>query len=136
MLTAFRTDFMAEPLYDHFPHVAARVADAPQLLLLLDFDGTLTPLVDQPADARLPAETRQVLETLATRRNCQVAVISGRSLEDIKARVPVPGVILAGNHGLEIQGPDFHYTHPTALACQERIQVVATRLQSSVSGIP
>ena len=48
------------------------------LALLLDFDGTLSPLVSRPEDAVLPAATRQVLERLAALPQVFLAIISGR----------------------------------------------------------
>jgi trehalose 6-phosphate phosphatase len=123
-------------LHEHLPQVASRFLDASQLLLLLTYDGTLTPIVDHPGNANLSSDTLSNLTALAARQDCTVAIFSGRSLGDLKNRVPVPGIIYAGNHGLEIQGPDFHYTHPAAITCQDRVQEVATRLQSDLSAIP
>jgi len=68
-------------------------------ILMLDFDGTLAPMVADPQRARMPAQTRRALEVLA--RRMPVAVISGRSIIDVRARVPILGVAFAGNHGFE-----------------------------------
>lgn len=43
-----------------------------------------------------------------------VAVISGRALGDLRARVRLPGVVYGGCHGLEIQGPGLRFRHPRA----------------------
>jgi len=72
--------------------------------LFLDYDGTLTPIVPDPALAILPEETRTVLRRLA--RQCPVAVISGRDLRDVRALVGVEGIAYAGSHGFDILLPD------------------------------
>jgi trehalose 6-phosphate phosphatase len=72
-------------------------------LLAFDFDGTLAPLVPDPAAAALPPPTRARLARLATRRPC--AVLSGRALDDLDARLAgLPLVARVGNHGLEADG--------------------------------
>lgn len=73
-------------------------------VVFLDFDGTLAPIVDDPDDAGLPAGTREVLERLASR--CTVAVVSGRDLRDVRSRLDIPGLWIAGSHGFELVGPD------------------------------
>ncbi len=72
--------------------------------LFLDYDGTLTPIVDRPELAVLTESTRGVLRELA--RRIPVAVISGRDLNDIRRLVGIEGIHYAGSHGFEIQGPD------------------------------
>jgi len=81
--------------------------------VFLDYDGTLTPIVPHHRDAWLPPETRAVVAALA--RVAPVAVVSGRDLADVRARVGVDGVVYAGSHGLEIEGPDgVHEVAPQA----------------------
>jgi len=72
-------------------------------VLFLDYDGTLTPIVDDPDAARLSEEVYSVLSALAD--NTLVAVISGRDLSDIERRVGVENIYYAGSHGFDIKGP-------------------------------
>lgn len=72
--------------------------------VFLDFDGTLAPIVDDPDEATIPVETRRVIEMLA--ELVPVGVISGRSLEDVKSRVAIGGLIYSGSHGFEIETAD------------------------------
>ncbi len=72
--------------------------------VLLDFDGTLSEIVNDPDAATLIQGAEETLRSLA--RHCPVAVISGRSLDDIRARVGVPGLWYAGSHGYELLTPD------------------------------
>lgn len=68
-------------------------------LLAFDFDGTLAPIVAQPAQARLSQAVAARLAALATR--LPVAVISGRALADLRARLGFTPSYLIGNHGAE-----------------------------------
>ncbi len=74
-----------------------------QLAVFLDYDGTLTPIVERPELAVLSAEARRVVEDLASL--CPVAVISGRDLLDVRNLVGVDGIYYAGSHGFDIEGP-------------------------------
>lgn len=83
-----------------------------RLGLCLDFDGTLAPIVEDPADAALPDETRRHLAALAEHPTVDIAVVSGRALEDIQSRVDIPGISYAGNHGLERTQDSELWVHP------------------------
>jgi trehalose 6-phosphate phosphatase len=74
-------------------------AEPESLLCAFDFDGTLAPIVARPCDARMSAAVEDHLSELA--KVSSVVVISGRSVSDLRTRVSLPGVLLAGSHGLE-----------------------------------
>jgi trehalose 6-phosphate phosphatase len=105
-----------------------------RFLLGLDFDGTLAPIVEQPDDATLPAATRPVLAALADRPDTSVALISGRGIEDLHARVALDRVFYAGNHGLEIDGPGVHRVHGDAAAALDRLASLLARLRTELGG--
>ncbi|MGI4894034.1 MAG: trehalose-phosphatase, partial [Janthinobacterium lividum] len=71
-----------------------------RVLVALDFDGVLAPIVDDPAAARaLPAASRALVELVGT---TDVALVSGRDLDDLRAcAAPPPGVVLVGGHGTQ-----------------------------------
>jgi len=69
----------------------------------LDYDGTLTPIVERPELAILSESTRKTLKNL--KEVTQVAIISGRDLQDVKRLVKVEGMIYAGSHGFDIESP-------------------------------
>lgn len=71
----------------------------PGLLCAFDFDGTLAPIVAQPEKAQLPLPILQRLVTLA--HYTPVAVITGRSVADIRSRLEFEPDFVVGNHGLE-----------------------------------
>ena len=69
--------------------------------LLLDIDGTLSPIAATPDQAFVPAATRDQLRRLVG-RVALVATISGRAARDARAMVGVDGMVFVGNHGLEV----------------------------------
>jgi len=80
--------------------VAARVDGA---LVALDFDGTLSPIVPKPSDARPAPGAVEVLHALAV-RGTQVAVVTGRDVRtvlELSGLDSVPGLIVYGLHGAE-----------------------------------
>lgn len=82
-----------------------RVLDSGGLLLGLDFDGTLAPLVKHPDLAVPDPRAVDLIAELAARDTIEVAVISGRARSDLKARLgEVAGVVLVGEHGNDIGG--------------------------------
>ena len=80
-----------------------RVAGVPRLLVASDFDGTLAPLVDDPAKARALPEAEAALITLAATSDTEVALVSGRSLASLRAGVGrlADHATLVGGHGME-----------------------------------
>ncbi|MFH0839962.1 MAG: trehalose-phosphatase [Candidatus Omnitrophota bacterium] len=86
------------------------------LFIFLDYDGTLTPIKNTPAEAKMSAEARKVLKRLAKKGRNKVAIISGRSLKDIKKIVGISGILYVGNHGLEMEGPKITFKCPVTPA--------------------
>lgn len=84
------------------------VAAAERLLVALDFDGTLSPLVTEPMSARATPDAKQALERLASCPGVTVALVSGRSLADLRVIAEhddASSVWLAGSHGAESWRP-------------------------------
>lgn len=80
------------------------ILGADRLLLLLDYDGTLTPIVSTPKEAVLSDSMKQLLGELTQHKKIDVCIVSGRGLKDIKKLVNIPRIIYVGNHGLEAEG--------------------------------
>ncbi len=80
--------------------LASLRADTARTGIFTDFDGTLARIVDRPEDAAPVEGAEEVLESLAERFGV-VAVVSGRSLEDLKSRLRPRDVLLAGAYGRE-----------------------------------
>lgn len=84
------------------------LAEARRVTAFLDFDGTLAPIVRRPELARLDPATRVSVARLA--ELATVAIVSGRHLDDLIARVNLRGIAYGGSHGLEVQRRDGRRT--------------------------
>ena len=103
-----------EHLFQSWQEFSTGVGAAPHLLLLSDYDGTLTPIVGRPEEAVLSPGVRDKLYVLAQKPMTSVGIISGRSMAELKSMVSLEGIYYAGNHGLEIEGPDLNYVSEPA----------------------
>ena len=74
-----------------------------ELVVFLDYDGTLTPIVEDHTQAFLSQAMRDAVRDLAAR--CRVAIVSGRDLAMLRNLVQLDSVFYAGSHGFEIAGP-------------------------------
>ncbi len=134
-----RTTDQVGALSEHLDEVALELDQAGGWTLFLDLDGTLAPIVARPDEARVPDSTVAILRRLALCPEGKVAIVSGRALDDARALVGLDSIYYAGNHGLEIAGPDgVRFDEPIALALRarldERIAALARRL-STVPGV-
>ncbi|MGH7565206.1 MAG: trehalose-phosphatase [Gemmatimonadota bacterium] len=84
--------------------VRSRFARGGPVLVALDYDGTLTEIIDDPKDPALRPQRRQVLARVPGPGRW-LAVVSGRALADVRARIGIERAIYVGNHGLEIAAP-------------------------------
>ncbi len=123
---------MPAPLFGRLDEIDRRVARAPALLVGAGYDGTLTPLVDEPNEARLSPAAHATLRALARREDVTLAVVSGRLRADLQARVDVPGAFYIGNHGLEISGPGALFVEPTAAGSQDEVKALAAQLDAKL----
>ncbi len=83
--------------------LSTMTAHVPRTAILLDYDGTLTPIVGRPELAKIDDATRDTVSQLAERY--LVGVVSGRDLADVQSLVDLSGLYYAGSHGFEIAGP-------------------------------
>jgi trehalose 6-phosphate phosphatase len=71
--------------------------------VFLDYDGTLTPIVDRPEDAVISESMREAIRRLAQR--CSVVIVSGRDRQVVRELMGVDELIVAGSHGFDIWNP-------------------------------
>ena len=72
--------------------------------VFLDYDGTLTPIVDRPEDAVISESMRDAVRGLASR--CTVCVVSGRDRVVVQRLMGVDDLVVAGSHGFDIWSPE------------------------------
>lgn len=100
--------------------------------LFLDFDGTLSPLQDNPDAVFLPPSGAKTLGRISTALNGALAIVSGRDIHDLSARIPA-GLWRAGGHGAVICAPHT----PLPSSCAEPpadVVETATSLASQFRG--
>nr|AIA90541.1 CAZy families GH15 protein [uncultured Actinosynnema sp.] len=73
-----------------------RIVEVPRLLVALDFDGTVAPFTDNPADSRSLADAHLAVIRLWQLRQTTVAYVSGRALDSLRAVADAPRGAAAG----------------------------------------
>ena len=114
-----------------WPEVIARIREADQRLLLLDFDGTLVGLRRHPDDVRFSERGRKILRQLVGHKNLTVAVVSGRELEKIQTLVGVEGIRYVGLHGAERAGE----TTVPSIAARQMVEASLKAAQAGLAGL-
>lgn len=120
----------------------AGVAAADLLLVALDFDGTLAPLENEPMDARMLPSARAAVDALVAAPNTLVALVSGRSLSDLRIiaehRDDSP-ILLAGSHGAEFwlpgAGEVTHDDDPADAALRDELRAHAEQQTAALEGV-
>ena len=126
---------MSLQLRPEIPRILDRLNEAGRVVLALDFDGTLAPIVERPELAAIPVETSLLLRDLASIPKLVLAILSGRSIADLKSRVGLD-CIFVGNHGLEISGGGIHFVHDRARGLQQAVELACADLAAVHEGIP
>ncbi|WP_254768754.1 trehalose-phosphatase [Salinilacihabitans rarus] len=131
------TETRPDPVDERLPRLRAALRDADELLVCLDFDGTLAPIVADPDDAATTPATGAALRTLDATPDVTTAVVTGRSLADVRWRVDPPDVY-AGNHGLELarEAAGSVAVHPVARKRASRVEKVCAALGLALDPIP
>jgi len=102
--------------------IKKKILSKKQLFLFLDFDGTLSPIVGHPSKARMSISLRKQLLELQKLSRVRLGFISGRLLKDVKNLIRIPGAFYAGNHGFELCGPSWTWSHPASRAMTDFIR--------------
>ncbi|MFA5565573.1 MAG: trehalose-phosphatase [Acidimicrobiia bacterium] len=130
----------AERLVSSLPNALDSTFDFETLIgarpvgVCLDFDGTLSPIVDDPDDAKLLAGNDIVIARLASL--VPTAIISGRQATEVKARLPNSSFYIAGSHGFEILQPNGEVHHPVdAARYHEVFSSIAKELHDALNDV-
>jgi HAD superfamily hydrolase (TIGR01484 family) len=123
-------------LWNHLETLLQRCIVHECCILFLDYDGTLAPIVEDPAAAQMGPAMQHVLTALAQHPRYRVGIVSGRALADLRTRVEGRGLYLAGNHGLEIEGPGISYEHPEVWRLRPELDALAQAMKGDLEAIP
>jgi trehalose 6-phosphate phosphatase len=102
--------------------------------ILLDYDGSLSPIVDRPDDAvPLPAAIdalRRLVESIG-----RVGIVSGRPVEFLVEQLDVPGLVYAGLYGMELLVGGERRVDPRVLAYSAAIAATADEADARLPGV-
>ncbi|MBL6946371.1 MAG: trehalose-phosphatase [Rhodospirillales bacterium] len=119
--------------FDRSEEVNERLAGK-KLAIFLDYDGTLTPIVDRPEMAILSESARTIVRGLAGR--CSLAIVSGRDRPDVEKLVGIDNLIYAGSHGFDIMVPGGQaIQREEGAEFADVLEQVKVRLHDEVDGI-
>jgi len=97
--------------------ISKKINNREKVLLMFDYDGTLTPIVEKPELAILDNKTKKALEAIAENDLIKIAIISGRDIETLKQLSGITSmhIILFGLHGgqTQVEGEIHDYSSET-----------------------
>lgn len=109
------------------------IARTPRLLVTCDFDGTLAPIVSNPADARMLPDAAASLTALAELADTDVALVSGRALGVLRTLSAMPASVhLVGSHGAEF---DTGFAHDVDEGLLRRIIFELNEIATDKPGV-
>jgi trehalose 6-phosphate phosphatase len=112
----------------------AQRLDSRRPAVFLDYDGTLTPIVDRPQDAVISDSMREAVRRLAERTT--VCVVSGRDRPIIDQWMGIDGLVVAGSHGFDIGGHrDGTVRHDAVTGIEDLLATVTHQLNAEVESI-
>ena len=103
--------------------------DMTSFAIMLDFDGTLAPLVSHPMLSEIPTDTKEILEKLKETPGVQIAMISGRPVPDLMDKVGIPDICYSGSHGNVIRFAEGH-VHENHV--DPSLQVIKNKLEDEL----
>lgn len=106
------------------------------IYLFLDYDGTLVPIRDTPDPERsiLPPSQRNLLRNIM-KRDILLAIVSGRSLKDLKKMAGIKGVVYSGNHGMELEGPGIRFRCPIKMRLRQTVKRLGREMRNGLGRI-
>jgi trehalose-phosphatase len=123
-------------IFDDLDTIEEKLSKRKSVNLFLDFDGTLAAIASSPDKVIVPPEVNSILKTLSEYDRVFVAIITGRSLSDIKQMLKIPKIHYAGNHGLEISGVRRTEIVPNAAQIVRSIKKISDDLSNVLLTVP
>ena len=124
---------MTQQLYEHLAEVLRRLGAAPSVFCFLDYDGTLAPIAPTPAEAVALPGTTDLLQRMTRAPGTSVAVITGRSIADVRRFLDIADISYIGVHGLESQRPgEAVELSPKAVEVRALVPEIRRQIEASV----
>jgi trehalose 6-phosphate phosphatase len=117
-------------------HEVRRWLGERHLLLVTDFDGTLSDLAPTPGEAVMSREVRNTLRLVGEHPRTTLAVVSGRRIADVRERTADVAPFVGGLHGLEIFGPTGEFLHPALARVAPVIADILARARLALAWCP
>ncbi|MDZ4828429.1 MAG: trehalose-phosphatase [Actinomycetota bacterium] len=115
--------------------ISAIAANPLATVFLFDFDGTVSPIVEHPADARPHPEVVALVRELVERLG-RVGIVSGRSISFLAEQLPIPGLAYAGLYGLETREPGGERRiDPRVEAYLDVVETAAVEAEARLPGV-
>jgi alpha,alpha-trehalose-phosphate synthase [UDP-forming]/trehalose-phosphatase len=119
--------------FDSLKDIKNRISDN-RAFIFLDYDGTLTPIVESPEEAIISEDMRDLLQKLKDKYT--IAIISGRAIDNIKGMVGIENIIYAGNHGSEIWDGSRVFLSQDFSEVKSQLRDLLIILEEKLSHIP
>jgi trehalose 6-phosphate phosphatase len=121
-----------------WPSLQKRIQSAKRRLVILDFDGTLAKIAKTPHEVVLKKNTKDYLTVLSQSSRYKLAVVSGRSLKNLKSFFHIKNAIYAGNHGLELAGDKLSLPLQAKKArkLEALVRLLGEKLKEDFSRVP
>jgi trehalose-phosphatase len=123
------------PIYlnPYYLRTGKDIFEKKETIFFLDYDGTLTPIVDRPQDAVVSPEMKDTVKRLSEK--CRVFIVSGRFREDVQSLLGIDNLLYAGSHGFDIKGEGLSMVHPKAAEVIPDVKKSIKSLEESLGGI-
>lgn len=106
-----------------------QIKEADLVVLVCDFDGTLTPMPQRPEEVHMADTVRDLLVAIDKIPGVRLAIMSERPPIDLKPRMELPNCHYLCNHGLEISGPEVNHIVTVANRYRADIQRAVNTLR-------
>jgi len=121
-------------LLDEWPRIKSKIKKK-RIILLLDYDGTLSVIVSKPSKTTPNKEIKLILKSLAKKKNIYLAIVSGRKLKDVEKLIQIKGIWYVGNHGLEMKSPASKLIYPRGTQFKRLMKEIKKKLNKKIRKI-
>ncbi len=113
--------------------VKAKISSKTKIVLLCDYDGTLTPIRKIPSMAVLSNTMKDLINKLKTKRCFSFGIVTGRSQKDISKLIDCRDMTIISNHGLQITKRKKVWIHPQAKRIIPLLKIIYHLLEEAVN---